>query len=434
MSSVNTGKITLAFIIVALAISVILPGVLPVADAQQGGQEKSQTRIRDPSSHNQVLQERWRNQTETSGAVIHIMHMRLGAPTTEEYPSDLRYSLSANGTAKSFEDNSTENVSITMQFATWKSSNRVVSMDILNGMIKIGEKEETVQAGHGYYVMPKQMLMIYGLVPYEGDNGAPYVKILKIVSTSSFENELPSEESDPPYAFESSLNSRLDAEYYLSLIGEVALTASGPTETAQKVNVSSGDEFTVELESNPTTGYEWQVVQIEDEAIVRLVDSEYVPPDSDLLGASGKEVFTFEALEEGNTKVTLEYARQFEESPIARHAVDVTVGGRGELLLTTDKPEYMRGEAVLFTATNHGPETLIFPGSALGMQIENLETGSTYGVIGTAALTPIEPGQSRQVTWSDTEGADVGNYIAIIHTVADEESTAATAEVSFKLN
>lgn len=86
---------------------------------------------------------------------------------------------------------------------------------------------------------------------------------------------------------------------------------------------------------------------------------------------------------------------------------------------------------VAFTATNLGSETLVFPGSALGLSIRNLDTGSTYGVIGTAALTPVEPGQSLQVTWQETAEADVGNYVATIHTVAGGSSPSATAEVNF---
>jgi inhibitor of cysteine peptidase len=401
--------------------------------AQQGSQDRNQTRMRDPSTHNEVLQERWRNKTEMSGVGLYMQHLRSGAPTIEQYPSNVKYILSANGTATSLDNNDTENVSVRIEFATWKSNNRIVSMDILNGTITIGDREETVQAGHAYYLPFIQMLRIYGLVQYEAQDGQTYVKMLRINSIpSSVQGELPTEDSDQPFTFDSSANSRLDAEYRLNITGQVVFAGSGPVETNQAVTAAAGEEFTVELESNPSTGYEWQVTEIADEQVVRLVDSEYVPPESDLLGASGKQVFTFEAVDEGSTRITLEYARAFEDSPIARHVVDVTVGNI--LQLTTDKPEYGRGETVTFTATNHGSEGLIFPGSALGMEIMNQDTGDLYSVIGTAALTPMEPGESRQVTWQDTGDANIGNYITTIGTVDDEGMPSATAEASFSLN
>jgi archaellum component FlaG (FlaF/FlaG flagellin family) len=102
------------------------------------------------------------------------------------------------------------------------------------------------------------------------------------------------------------------------------------------------------------------------------------------------------------------------------------------LELTTDKSEYEPGETVTFTATNLGSDTLIFPGSALGMLIENLDTGATYRLIGTEALTPIEPGQSIQVEWQDTAEAESGNYVATIHTAAGE-SVVVTAKVNFRI-
>ncbi len=103
------------------------------------------------------------------------------------------------------------------------------------------------------------------------------------------------------------------------------------------------------------------------------------------------------------------------------------------LQLTTDRTEYERGETVTFTATNLGSETLIFPGSALGIEIKNLNTGATYGVIGTAALTPMEAGESRQVAWQDAMEAETGNYSATIHTVADDGSPVLKARVNFSL-
>lgn len=109
-------------------------------------------------------------------------------------------------------------------------------------------------------------------------------------------------------------------------------------------------------------------------------------------------------------------------------------GNGGKVLeLTTDKPEYSTGETVTFTARNLGSETLIFPDSALGISIRNLDSGESYSIIAAQVLTPIDADQSRQVQWQEARNAEAGNYIATINT-AGGSSPIAAAEVKFKIN
>ncbi len=78
--------------------------------------------------------------------------------------------------------------------------------------------------------------------------------------------------------------------------------------------VDVGDEFTVTLDSNPTTGYEWQLADTLDGSILELVGSEYtVPNDVGLVGAGGIEVWTFKAVGSGETTVPMNYVRPWEE-------------------------------------------------------------------------------------------------------------------------
>lgn len=96
------------------------------------------------------------------------------------------------------------------------------------------------------------------------------------------------------------------------------------------VQTSVNQEFDVTLDSNPTTGYQWHVTSI-DETIVRLVNDEYVPPESALVGAGGKQVFTFEALKEGTTSIELEYARPWEpESPVSVYSLKLVVSAKSQ--------------------------------------------------------------------------------------------------------
>ena len=70
---------------------------------------------------------------------------------------------------------------------------------------------------------------------------------------------------------------------------------------------SKGSTFAFSLEGNDTTGYTWQVM-IEDEEIVELKSSEYVPEDLDAQESGGITTLTFRALAKGETKLTLTYA------------------------------------------------------------------------------------------------------------------------------
>lgn len=102
-----------------------------------------------------------------------------------------------------------------------------------------------------------------------------------------------------------------------SVNGE-AIAGSG-----QAVNVSVNDTFDITLDSNPTTGYSWQAEY--DEAYLVLVDRTF-KPSSDAVGAGGVEVFTFRALKDGETKVTMVYKRAWEATSLKSQVFEVKIG------------------------------------------------------------------------------------------------------------
>lgn len=81
-----------------------------------------------------------------------------------------------------------------------------------------------------------------------------------------------------------------------------------------KFKVKVGDTFKIELESNATTGYQWQLAKSLNEKIVKLVSSKYILPSSNLVGAGGTEVWTFKGIKEGKTKISLKYVRPWEKA------------------------------------------------------------------------------------------------------------------------
>ena len=62
------------------------------------------------------------------------------------------------------------------------------------------------------------------------------------------------------------------------------------------IHVESGSIFIVTLESNRTTGYEWQVAGKLDPSAFEIVGVEYVKGASPLVGSGGIENWTFRAL------------------------------------------------------------------------------------------------------------------------------------------
>jgi hypothetical protein len=85
------------------------------------------------------------------------------------------------------------------------------------------------------------------------------------------------------------------------------------------VSVKVGSGFTIELDSNATTGYQWEVKPLDD-GVVSAGGHVYLDPATGAVGAGGWEQFQFTAAAAGTTRVTLEYRRPFE--PATTPAVD----------------------------------------------------------------------------------------------------------------
>lgn len=103
--------------------------------------------------------------------------------------------------------------------------------------------------------------------------------------------------------------------------GSLSFTAE---DDGSQMSVDAGSRFTVELPGNPSTGYDWQVVEL-DETIVRLVGQAF-DAESTLVGAPGTVTLTFEAVAAGTTDVHLAYERAFEDAePQGEFSLGVTV-------------------------------------------------------------------------------------------------------------
>lgn len=93
------------------------------------------------------------------------------------------------------------------------------------------------------------------------------------------------------------------------------------------VQLATGGQLIVALESNPSTGFSWSVGEDSDAFLEPQGEPRYVPPGSTtpVAGAPGTEVFTFEAVDEGTARLVLEYRRSFEPDVAPERTFSVTV-------------------------------------------------------------------------------------------------------------
>lgn len=85
-----------------------------------------------------------------------------------------------------------------------------------------------------------------------------------------------------------------------------SLEVSNP---ANRITVPVGISFTINVKTNPTTGYAWEAGF--DQSLLKLV-KQYTPSNTGAIGAGGIESFEFQGMRAGETEIYLNYKRSFE--------------------------------------------------------------------------------------------------------------------------
>ena len=88
-----------------------------------------------------------------------------------------------------------------------------------------------------------------------------------------------------------------------------------------QINASLGKDFTISLESNPPTGFEWWTKF--DPSYLNLLNSKFISGNekSGMVGVPGKEMFSFNAKNAGNTEIIMLLLRPWENGTIAEHKI-----------------------------------------------------------------------------------------------------------------
>ena len=98
-------------------------------------------------------------------------------------------------------------------------------------------------------------------------------------------------------------------------------------DSLSEVSLDVGDQLDVQFESNPTTGYSWELGPLPDG--LQLVSSEFEEPGGSLVGAPGMQRFVFDVVGRGSGILRLEYVRVFDDPVIAEKIVEyvLTIDG-----------------------------------------------------------------------------------------------------------
>jgi len=108
---------------------------------------------------------------------------------------------------------------------------------------------------------------------------------------------------------------------------EVKLDASA---NGRQVELQKGQTLVITLESNPTTGFRWEVLELEEDILQQMGDPEFKvsdPREPPPPGAGGWETWRFEATNAGQTALKLVYRRPWEEGeePLETFSLQVVV-------------------------------------------------------------------------------------------------------------
>ena len=80
-----------------------------------------------------------------------------------------------------------------------------------------------------------------------------------------------------------------------------------------QIDLGVGDTVTIDLCSNPTTGFQWKENPgISNASVLEQTSHEFVPLGTDVPGQAGREVWVFKTLKKGESTVSFEYSQPWD--------------------------------------------------------------------------------------------------------------------------
>ena len=104
-----------------------------------------------------------------------------------------------------------------------------------------------------------------------------------------------------------------------------ATNVIGPARAESTVSLEEGEQLTITLPGNPSTGYSWVVTTINPALLAQIGEPEF-STGSDLVGSGGTMTFRFETTGTGQDALQLDYLRPWEDVlPVDTYRVTVNV-------------------------------------------------------------------------------------------------------------
>jgi inhibitor of cysteine peptidase len=98
-------------------------------------------------------------------------------------------------------------------------------------------------------------------------------------------------------------------------------------DNGQPATLYVGGKIVIELPANPTTGYTWEVGEMDTNILKQTGGTEYNSSSSTPLGQGGTQTLRFQAIAPGRTTLKLIYRRPFEINtpPVRTYTIQVIV-------------------------------------------------------------------------------------------------------------
>lgn len=99
----------------------------------------------------------------------------------------------------------------------------------------------------------------------------------------------------------------------LLLLSFIVISQVLAWEKMDSMRVRKGNPFTINLPSNPTTGYCWKLVKDNASKSIDSLSFSYIPKNEKAVGGGGFEVWSFRANKRGEFILNFIYLRPWEE-------------------------------------------------------------------------------------------------------------------------
>jgi inhibitor of cysteine peptidase len=94
---------------------------------------------------------------------------------------------------------------------------------------------------------------------------------------------------------------------------------------SKEITMQKGSTLIIEVPSNPSTGFSWTDPVITQATVVKLEESKYIAPSTNLTGASGTQTWKFTATAKGTTKIESQYSRPWEGGEKGVQIFEITI-------------------------------------------------------------------------------------------------------------